>query len=152
MLKITMAVPIDELVKECEYTQDQWEVHDERGDPTGKFNFYNYLKITTYNGDLYKISMKRGWFKDLNNLLGTSEAHEINDIGFLKPNEEYDGPLPKPRRILFGKVLRYDYDNMPYIQEIQDGEYVDASCQVSNAVIDLFGVTPAPRLYVETDH
>lgn len=138
------------LIASEETIEDTFEVHDQRGNPTGKFKTEYVKHIKTTVEGIEKKVKDDGYVETITDLLGLEEYPDENVFGFHQTTYETTDYLEHGIVgiciIAQGDVFYGDScDNLPL------ADVVKASQTVKERVKAIFGIECEPEVFLVTD-
>jgi len=144
-VSIVIGVKSGELVKE-EITNDTFEIHDERGRPTGKFKTESIKTIYLVNEPMKKVK-DEGYIENITDILNINDYPMLGEFGFHNSNYESRDYLETG---IIGVSIERNADLLytgDKTKEISLEEIVDISKRVEQEILNRYGVKVEPKVY-----
>lgn len=142
---LVVGVKSSTLVK-SEITHEEFEVHDERGNPTGKFKTESTKTLYLINEPIKKIK-DEGYLDSVTDLLGLVEYPKVGDFGFHNTDYETNDYLETG---IVGICIASLSDVMygSQIEAIDHSEIVKVTNQVMTIIKAMYGVDVIPQTFL----
>lgn len=142
--KIVIGVKSSVLVK-SEFDDDEFEIHDERGNPTGRFKTETTKIIYLANNPKKRVK-DEGYVDTVSDLLDVVESPYNGKFGFHPSAYETNDYLETG---IVGICIS-DLDNVMYgngLNIFESSEIVEVITQVKTRIKEKYGVDVSPKLY-----